>query len=72
MKFELRLEAFNVFNHPEFNGVNSAVTFSSLAPNATITNLPTALGGGGGVSGFGALNSTRQPRIVQIAAKFYF
>ena len=69
---ELRLEAFNALNHAEFNGYNTAATFSSLAPNATITNLPTALGGGGGPFGFGALNSTRSPRIIQIAAKFYF
>jgi hypothetical protein len=72
MSFELRLESFNVFNHTEFSGINSAVTFSSLSPGATITNLPTSLGGGGGTYGFGAFNATREPRIVQIAAKFYF
>ena len=27
---------------------------------------------GGAPNGFGALNSTREPRIVQIAAKIYF
>jgi len=70
--FELRLESFNTFNHPEFNAINSSVTFSSLAPNATITNLPTSLRGGGGTYGFGSFSGTREPRIVQIAAKFYF
>ena len=72
MSFELRLESFNVFNHAEFNSVNGSVTFANLTSGAGITNTPISSGGGGGTYGFGSLNGTRQPRIVQIAAKFYF
>jgi hypothetical protein len=50
MRFELRLETFNTFNHVNFNG-----------PNANV------------VSGnFGRITSDTGPRLVQLAAKFYF
>ena len=68
---QLRMEAFNAFNHPEWNTFNSSIQFN---PAGKIVNLPSALGGTGGRFGFGALNSLRlnSQRIVQIAAKFYF
>ncbi len=47
---QLRLEGFNIFNHENFNGVNT--TFGSSA--------------------FGNITSSRDPRIVQLAAKFSF
>jgi hypothetical protein len=68
---QLRLEAFNVFNHTQFSSVNTAANFNAAGQ---ITNLPTQLGGAGGRFGFGSLNNIRanSQRIVQIAAKFYF
>lgn len=68
---QLRMEAFNAFNHPEWNTFNSSIQFNAAGK---IVNLPSALGGTGGRFGFGALNSLRlnSQRIVQIAAKFYF
>lgn len=69
MYLQLRLEMFNAFNHPEFNAINTSVTFNTAGQ---ITNLPTALGGGGGRFGFGALTGTMDPRRIQLAAKFYF
>jgi hypothetical protein len=68
---QLRLEAFNVFNHPEWASFNSTIQFNSAGK---IVNLPTAEGGTGGQFGFGALNAVRanSQRILQIAAKFYF
>ncbi len=68
---QLRLEAFNAFNHPEWNTFNSTIQFNAAGK---IVNLPSALGGTGGRFGFGALNSVRlnSQRIVQIAAKLYF
>jgi hypothetical protein len=51
MKFELRLEAFNVFNHAQFKN-----------PSGNINS-----------SNFGRVTALQiDPRIVQIAGKFYF
>lgn len=69
MRMQLRVEMFNAWNHPEFNGWNRSATFNQAGQ---ITNLPTALGGSGGRFGFGALTGTSDPRRIQLAAKFYF
>jgi len=70
-RIQLRLEAYNAFNHPEWATVNSNIVFNSAGK---VSNLPTQLGGTGGRLGFGALNSLRanSQRILQIAAKVYF
>jgi hypothetical protein len=70
-KIQLRLEMFNAWNHAEFNGFNNTINFSSISPNATVTNLSKYIGGPQQF-GFGALNSVRDPRIIQLAAKIYF
>ena len=69
MYMQLRVEMFNAWNHPEFNAFNTAATFSQAG---VLTNLPTALGGGGGRFGFGAITGTDYPRRIQLAAKFSF
>jgi hypothetical protein len=66
---QLRLEMFNAPNHTRFSDFNRSVQFDALGK---ITNLPNALGGTGGRFGFGALNATRDPRIIQLAVKIYF
>lgn len=67
---QLRLEMFNAPNHTQFNDFNRTAQFNPTT--GQLTNLPTSLGGGGGRYGFGAINSARDPRIIQLAAKFYF
>jgi hypothetical protein len=69
VRMQLRVEMFNAFNHPEFNGFNNSATFNQAGQ---VTNLPNALGGTGGRFGFGALTGTNDPRRIQLAAKFYF
>jgi len=70
---QLRLEAFNVFNHTQWGTLSTAANFNA---QGQITNLPSQLGAGGGAGrgGFGALTNIRAntQRIIQIAAKFYF
>jgi len=70
-RIQLRLEAFNAFNHAEWGSFNSAITFNAANQ---IANLPTQVGGTGGRFGFGALNTIRanSQRILQVGAKFYF
>jgi hypothetical protein len=70
-KIQLRLEMFNAWNHAEFNGFNNTINFATIAPNAPITNLSRYIGGTQQF-GFGALNSVRSPRIIELAAKIYF
>jgi len=76
---QLRFEAFNLFNHPNFNNVNLNWTVdppAGTSPTAlTINTRPTgdsALYG----SYFGEYSSTYTgsggPRVPQLAVKFYF
>ena len=67
---QLRCEMFNAPNIAQFSDFNRTAQFN---PNTgALTNLPTALGGGGGRFGFGAINAARDPRFIQLATKFYF
>lgn len=66
---QLRLEMFNAFNQVRFSDFERTATFDL---NGNLTNLPAAVGGGGGRFGFGAVTATRDPRVIQLAAKFYF
>jgi hypothetical protein len=71
---QLRVEAFNVFNHPNFNGRNSWANV--IAPHWDATNsvmVPTTVEV---PSDFGDYNSvyggTGGPRVIQLGAKIYF
>jgi hypothetical protein len=68
---QLRLEAYNAFNHTEWASVNTLAQFNSAGK---LVNLPTQLGGTGGRFGFGALNAVRpnSQRILQMAVKLSF
>ena len=57
--FEFKWETFNLFNHTQYNGINSALDTSD--PGANTTN-----------SGFLHLNATHLPRIMQFGLRFYF
>jgi hypothetical protein len=70
-RLQFRLEAYNAFNHPQWNTFNNSLVFNTAGK---VINLPTQLGGTGGRYGFGALNAIRanSQRILQIAVKMYF
>jgi hypothetical protein len=80
---QLRVEAFNVLNHPQVSGYNltSNVTNGAGATGAAILNNFTGLvasnnlrGAGTSVLGtyFGEPSGWQNMRVVQLAAKFYF
>jgi hypothetical protein len=62
-KFEIRLDAFNAFNHTQFDTVNTTLTAGSpFDANGNLVNKV----------GFGAVTSVRPPRNLQLGARFEF
>lgn len=69
---EFRLDAFNVFNHTQFSGINSGINFSSLT-NPVPTNLPFDSNGNlVNKNGFGTVNSVRSARVLQTVVRLVF
>jgi hypothetical protein len=83
---QLRLEAFNAFNHTQFSGYNTSTNLTTAAgatgsavlnvanfSSLVITNNLRPAGSTKTLgSYFGEYSGTREQRIVQLAAKFYF
>jgi hypothetical protein len=69
---QLRLEAYNVFNHTNWTTLNTAAQFNPAT--GALVNAASV----GNPNGFGALTTVRaagqpgSPRIIQIAGKLYF
>jgi len=73
-RLELRVDAFNALNHTQFSGVNSNLNITSLS-NPTPTNLPYDASGNfvfANRNGFGTVSGVRDPRILQMVARFVF
>jgi len=69
---EFRVDAFNVFNHTQFSGVNGAANFKSMT-DPTVLNLPyDASGKLVNKTGFGTVSGVRSPRVLQLMARFVF
>lgn len=66
MYFEFRAEAFNLFNHPQWNGVNSEATCYGGAQN--LAGDASCLVGNAFLHPSGA----HMGRVLQLGAKFYF
>jgi hypothetical protein len=58
MKIQLRLEAYNAFNHTQFASMDTTARFDA---SGNLTNTT-----------FGQILSSRTPRQVQIAGRFTF
>jgi hypothetical protein len=72
VRLQLRADAFNAFNHTQFSDYNRTANFASLTSN-TVTNLPRLENGRWiNPTGFGAVTSVRDPRIMQLMARFQF
>ena len=73
-RLEMRVDAFNALNHTQFTGVNSNLNFASLT-NLTPNNLPFDANGNfinANRNGFGTVSGVRDPRILQLVARFVF
>ena len=71
-RIQFRVDAFNVFNHTQFSGVNSTINYASLT-NPTPTNLYLKADGTvNNINGFGTVNGARNPRILQTVIRIQF
>ena len=69
---ELRVETYNTFNHPEFNGLNNVGTTTTTA-TATFNNANSQGAGNLQTGGtFGQLTSAQNPRYMQLALRIDF
>ncbi|MEO8592796.1 MAG: carboxypeptidase-like regulatory domain-containing protein [Candidatus Solibacter sp.] len=57
-ELQLKVEAFNVLNHPQFTGVNSSFTFNAAGVNSN--------------ANIGALTGERGPRIISLEVRVHF
>ena len=64
---EFRIDAFNTFNHTQFDTVNA--TFNGALGATTPTNLASETGN---PTGFGAVTAVRPPRNLQLTARIQF
>jgi hypothetical protein len=72
VRIQLRADAFNVFNHTQFSGINSTINFASPG-STTPTNLPfNADGSLRDRNGFGTVSAARDPRIMQLVVRLQF
>ena len=74
VRLQLRLETFNTFNHVEFGGNTSNPSTSNAGVNNTIGGFagPGIAPDAANVGNSGKFNSARDPRQIQLGAKFYF
>lgn len=84
LHFQLRLDAFNVFNHPNFTTLNTVLNFTGTYPNGlTVANAPyNASGQLVNQNGFGTVSATTPsvntvgqpgaPRILQTLIRLQF
>ena len=66
VRFQLRVEAYNVFNHTQWSTINTGLSAPQPGNSFGITN---------GVSNAGTsgqINATHDPRQLQLGGKFYF
>jgi hypothetical protein len=76
MTLQLRAEAFNIFNHPNFGdpGANNDLANLLTSPNfgQSTQMLKSSLGTGGTTGGFSPLYQVGGPRSIQLALKLQF
>jgi hypothetical protein len=81
LRIQLRADAFNVFNHTQFSGINATLNMATPSPRPAIgdlaggrfTNLyKNADGSVNNINGFGTVSAARDPRIMQLVVRLQF
>src|SRR5258708_3971462 len=70
VRLRLRVDAFNVFNHTQFSGINSTLNFNQAGVPQNLAYDST--GKLVNPNGFGTVNGARDPRVLQTQLKFEF
>jgi Carboxypeptidase regulatory-like domain/TonB-dependent Receptor Plug Domain len=63
LRFQFRVDAFNLLNHTNFNAPNGSLSVSTSGTNATFAT---------NSSGFGQITGAQPPRQLQLVGKFIF
>jgi hypothetical protein len=63
LKFQFRVDAFNVLNHTNFNAPNSSLSVTASGTNATFAT---------NSNSFGQITGAQSPRLMQFVGKFIF
>ena len=72
LRFEFRIDVFNLLNHTQFTGFNGTANFASLTDHR-ITNLPyDAAGNLVRRDGFGSVSNVAAPRSLQLVTRVTF
>jgi hypothetical protein len=58
LRFQLRAEAYNAFNHTQFSGLDTTITFNAARQNSRTSS--------------GQITSARNPRVMQFALRLNF
>jgi len=87
VRFQFRVDAFNIFNHPNFITLNTTLNFAGTYPNSTIANAPynaagqlvnqngfgaVAVPGGASTTNGAGTPSVANPRILQTVIRIQF
>jgi len=72
LSLQLRLDAFNAFNHPQFTGINSNIIFKSITGGNTLSNIANLADPVKNQNGFGSVSGARDPGILQTALRVVF
>jgi len=67
---QLRGDAFNVWNHTQFSGINASLTASTLT--GAFTNIAEVNGAINNKTGFGSVSGARDPRILMTMIRIRF
>jgi len=67
---QLRGDAFNVWNHTQFSGINATLNASTLT--GAFTNIAEVNGSVNNKTGFGSVNGVRDPRILMTMIRIRF
>jgi hypothetical protein len=72
MAFEFRAEAFNIFNHTQWNGFSTGMSCAGVAAPGNTAGDPSCVSPDAAASNFLEVNGAHLARVLQLGAKFIF
>jgi hypothetical protein len=72
VSLQLRVDAFNAFNHPQFTGINSNINYASITGGNGLSNITNLADPVTRQNGFGSVSGARDPRILQTVVRVVF